>query len=273
MNTFFADSSQRRHDLTFHYIYRDYPILHNHDYWEFFVVITGAYKHTLNDDTSIANTGAGFLIRPNDYHSLRNSTASASHLNILIRDCLMRSVCACLAPALYDALLAEKGVPVFLEELHTKELFNYTALLERYNEDEQNHELVSRLILFSVLEKILYQNRFVDSKKPKWLNELLQLIRSPYNANWQLEDFIRATNYSHSYFTRQFNKYMGCSPIQYLTAEKMARACNYLIHSDMSILEIASTLGYTNLSHFNHVFKSIYNIPPTRYRKLNQNPH
>ena len=273
MNTFFKDSSQYKHDMTFHYIYRDYPLLHNHDYWEFFVVITGVYKHTLNEQAGVVNVNSAYLIRPNDVHSLRNNTASASHLNILIRDRLMRSVCDCLAPGVYGSLLEGNGVPVLLDEIHTKQLFNYTSLLEQYQEDEANYDLVSRLILFFILEKILYQNKFTDSKKPKWLNELLQRINSPYNANWQLDDFIRTTNYSHSYFTRQFNKYMGCSPIQYITNEKMARACNYLIHSDMSILAIASALGYTNLSHFNHIFKATYNVSPTQYRKRNQNPH
>lgn len=214
-------------------------MLHNHDYWEFFVVITGVYKHTLNEQAGVVNVNSAYLIRPNDVHSLRNNTASASHLNILIRDRLMRSVCDCLAPGVYGSLLEGNGVPVLLDEIHTKQLFNYTSLLEQYQEDEANYDLVSRLILFFILEKILYQNKFTDSKKPKWLNELLQRINSPYNANWQLDDFIRTTNYSHSYFTRQFNKYMGCSPIQYITNEKMARACNYLIHSDMSILAIA----------------------------------
>ena len=273
INTFFNDSSQKKHDLTFHYIYRDYPLLHTHDYWEFFVVITGSYKHALNESTSIINTNSAYLIRPNDLHSLRNNSISASHLNILIRDPLMNSACNYLSNNLYNNLLNEQRIPVILDELHTKALFNYTSLLEQYADDETNYNLISRIILFSILDKIIYQNKFLDNKRPNWLNELLQLINSPYNSNWQLEDFIKETHYTHAYFTRQFKKYMGCSPIQYLTTTKMSRACNYLIHSDMSILEIASELGYSSLSHFNHIFKSTHNVSPTVYRKLNQNTH
>lgn len=273
MNTFIQDSSQREHDLHFHYIYRDYPQLHNHDYWEFLVVINGAYKHTLNGCSKVIGKNSAYLIRPGDCHSLVNASAPASHINILIRDCFTRKLCACLSDGLYEKLLSGKELPVTLDDIHTKELFNYTSLLSTNKNDGENYDLVSKMIGFFILEKVIKQNKFADTNKPKWLTDLLQQINSPYNSSWQIEDLLKYTNYSHSYFTRQFNKYMNCPPIRYLTEVKMARACNYLIHSDMSILEIASALGYTNLSHFNHTFKALYHLAPTKYRKNNQTTH
>ena len=44
------------------YHYGDYPELHNHDFWEFAIIVNGSYEHTLNDkkDTLTKNTAVLF---------------------------------------------------------------------------------------------------------------------------------------------------------------------------------------------------------------------
>ena len=41
----FADPSK---DFAYNLLYHDFPILHTHNYWEFLIVLTGQYKHTIN---------------------------------------------------------------------------------------------------------------------------------------------------------------------------------------------------------------------------------
>ncbi len=276
MNSFIADSSQQAHDLTFHLIHRDYPRLHTHDYWEFLVIVSGVYKHTLNGETSVVNKNQAFLIRPQDCHSLvyvSSSSDGQSNLNILIRESLVKEVCSFLSEGLYEQLTTAQKLPILLENSHLKELFNYTSLLQMYLHDDEKYDLLSRMIVFYILEKIVKLNQFTDKDKPEWLRNLLQEINSSETCCFTIENLLEKTNYSHSYFTRQFTKYMGVSPIKYLTEMKMVRAGNFLIHSNMSIIEIAFALGYTNLSHFNHTFKEYYQISPTQYRKEHQNLH
>lgn len=276
MNSFIVDSSQQAHDLTFHLIHRDYPRLHTHDYWEFIVVVSGTYTHVLNGEKLPMNKNQAYLIRPNDCHSLMHtgpSSSEQSNMNILIRECLLKKVCAFLSDGLYERLLSADKLPILLEPSQLKELFHYTSLLQLHLHDDEKYDLLSKMTALFILEKIVKSVDFTDNDKPEWLRSLLEEINASETCNFTIEYFLERTNYSHSYFTRQFTKYMGVSPIKYLTEMKMVRASNFLIHSNMSVIEIAFALGYTNLSHFNHIFKAYYQISPTQYRKEHQRLH
>ena len=72
MNRWEDDSPDITADIDTWLNYKDYPILHDHDYWEFFVVCQGSYKHVINGKTVIVSKNSGYLIRPKDYHALYN---------------------------------------------------------------------------------------------------------------------------------------------------------------------------------------------------------
>ena len=50
----FADPSK---DYAYNLLYHDFPILHNHNYWEFLIVLSGEYKHTINGREELINRG------------------------------------------------------------------------------------------------------------------------------------------------------------------------------------------------------------------------
>ena len=47
----------------------------------------------------------------------------------------------------------------------------------------------------------------------------------------------------------------------------MEVASKLLLESNMSLLEIANTVGYDNLYYFERVFKKKFGIPPGKFRK------
>ena len=60
----------------------------------------------------------------------------------------------------------------------------------------------------------------------------------------------------------------GCPFHKWLLQQRMAKAVELLRHSSMSILEVAQSVGYEGVSQFNVVFKRIYGVTPSRYRKM-----
>ena len=48
---------------------------------------------------------------------------------------------------------------------------------------------------------------------------------------------------------------------------RLHRAAGDIVRSDLGIGEIARRSGYPNLQSFNRIFKSVYGMPPARYRK------
>ncbi|MBX5100625.1 AraC family transcriptional regulator [Rhizobium lentis] len=48
---------------------------------------------------------------------------------------------------------------------------------------------------------------------------------------------------------------------------RLHRAAGEIVRTELTVSEIAKRSGYPNLQSFNRIFKSVYGIPPARYRK------
>ena len=79
-----------------------------------------------------------------------------------------------------------------------------------------------------------------------------------------------ALNYSKAQLNRIFKEHFNLSPHEYLQEYKFRYAQNLLVFSDEKIIDIASKIGYKNLSQFNVIFKRKFNVTPGEYRKKNK---
>ncbi len=74
---------------------------------------------------------------------------------------------------------------------------------------------------------------------------------------------------SQSTLERRFKDYLGCSPKKFITKSKMAKACELLSDSPMTIGEIAGSLGYENQASFTRLFAAELHMTPSKYRDEN----
>lgn len=70
-----------------------------------------------------------------------------------------------------------------------------------------------------------------------------------------------------AYFSRLFSREMGTSFREFLVTVRLDRAKYLLQETDMSVGEIAESLGYDSVFLFSRQFKLRYAIPPSRLRK------
>ena len=63
-----------------------------------------------------------------------------------------------------------------------------------------------------------------------------------------------------------FRNNYNMSLTEYINEVKMKRAKTLLLHSSISVSEIASSLGYCSSSYFTKKFSSYYNSTPSAYR-------
>ena len=71
---------------------------------------------------------------------------------------------------------------------------------------------------------------------------------------------------SNSYFYRIFSQTFGMSPRQYMSSLFLDNAKFLLLDSNKSIEEIASNLGYHDISHLSRQFKRWTGMTPSQYR-------
>lgn len=270
MNRFIDDAQNPNANIDFYQNYKDYPYFHDHDYWEFFIVTKGKYRHVINNKTYNMFINQAFLIRPNDYHALFNIDNDSTHINIMIKSDFLKKLCDSYSLNFYDMLNNHKELFVMLSDSQTRRIINYTSLLKE-DKNKDNKELISNLLLSYIIEKTITSNELFLEESPKWLTDIIYKINQPININWTVNDVLKISNYSHTQFARLFKKYMNCTLKQYLTKVKMSAAHDLLFHSDMNMQDISAYLGYSSLSLFNHAFKDYFSVSPSTYKKqINQ---
>lgn len=260
-------------DVSFHYIYRDFPYLHDHTFWEFLVVTQGEYRNCLNGKNYKMAQNDAFLIRPKDKHAVYSLAPEVAHLNIMFSFPFMEKTAAKFTPRFYDYLLSLPAIPITCSGFEVRKLLDDCAYLRGNIDPKTDVELVDSLIGNMVLGIVANQVGLLRENRPEWLSELLLEINNPNNAAWHVSDVLSAAPYSHSNLAKKFKEYMGMTVVEYLVKTKMGNAQEYLLQSDLSINEIAARLGYQSVTNFSATFRKEIGESPAQYRKsrLNKN--
>ena len=248
------------------YHYGDYPELHNHDFWEFAIIVKGSYEHTLNEKKNILAKNTAVLLRPQrDSHYLISNSSDGTILNIRLYTSFVKDFCAGISETFYDELMKNERMIFLLTEGQIKKIIDYTSFIKS-NPSDTNKSSIFFLASY-IFEKVFSQYNFLNSEQPQWLTTLFLKIYSPENINWTVKDVVNNTPFSQSHLIRLFKQYTGKTLVEYLTEIKMQRACELLTYTNGSILSIAMMLGYSDSSHLNRTFKKYYGISPTQYKK------
>ena len=100
-----------------------------------------------------------------------------------------------------------------------------------------------------------------------WLQSLRDSLDERYAAPIDIAAIARETGVHPVHLTRQFRRAYGLNIGDYVHHRRIQQACRLLRESNISIAEIAGSLGYTDQSHFTKIFGAITGRTPARYRR------
>ncbi len=84
---------------------------------------------------------------------------------------------------------------------------------------------------------------------------------------WTVAQLAKVAALSRSTFFERFNRAVGVAPMEYLLGWRMALAKNLLLRADVSVAEVASSVGYSSASTFSVAFTRHAGMPPTHYAR------
>jgi AraC-like DNA-binding protein len=99
------------------------------------------------------------------------------------------------------------------------------------------------------------------------LRKLLQLIE--FDPLAKTSDWALAFNLSPSHIQHLFKQATGMALGRAIAEKRLQKAAHLLVNTNMSIKEIASTIGYEHTSSFTRAFEKRFEQPPRRYRMQN----
>ena len=91
-------------------------------------------------------------------------------------------------------------------------------------------------------------------------------IRKHYREKIYLEDMAETIGLSPSYLSRMFKQETGGCLQDAINEERVFRAANLLLYSELSLSEIAVYVGFPNQSYMGKIFRKLKNVTPKTYR-------
>ena len=98
------------------------------------------------------------------------------------------------------------------------------------------------------------------------ISKALRYLIAHFREAVRLEEVLPLTGMSRPTFARQFKKHSGRTFSEFLNRLRLQAACHELDESDRSVLDIALSSGFTQVSFFNRLFRRILRCSPSAYR-------
>ncbi len=91
-------------------------------------------------------------------------------------------------------------------------------------------------------------------------------VRKHYREKIYLDDVAQSIGISPTHLSKLFKKETGQCLQDYINEERVYRASNLLMYSDLSLMEIAEYVHFPSQSYFGKIFKQFKNVSPRAFR-------
>lgn len=99
-----------------------------------------------------------------------------------------------------------------------------------------------------------------------YVNTTLQIIHHHYHEQLMVEDIAKELSINRSYLSSVFKEYTGHSVQKYLSIFRITKAMDKLQNTNLTIKEIASSVGFSDPRYFSRLFRKEKSITPKEYR-------
>jgi YesN/AraC family two-component response regulator len=154
--------------------------------------------------------------------------------------------------------------------IHPHELFEGKNMYEELSQIRDTERIVKWFTHDVVGPFIQKLEGRMNIELKRVIEKVVTKIQENYGDDISLESCADEVGTNPYSLSKAFKQMVGINFIDYLTQLRIDKAKELLINTDIKINDIAESVGYRH-SYFNRIFKKQIGIPPSQYRKLNQN--
>lgn len=151
------------------------------------------------------------------------------------------------------AMLSMLGTRIY-KEMHVMDSASLLAIeglsLELFAELSRHPDLVS------------------ERRLPRWLERAKEILHAHFSETLGLATIAKTVGVHPVHLAREFRKFYGCTPGEYLRALRIEFACRKLSTSAMALVEISLAAGFSHQAHFSRLFKRQIGLTPSEFRSL-----
>ena len=253
-----------------------FPV-HYHDYVEIVYMCSGSTTHVIDGDKIVLKNGellflcqsakqeilpakkddiaVNFIVKPEFFdHTLKMIGEEDTPLRTFIIDCLKNKR----TKTSYLHFKVADVVPVqnLIENLI------WTLIYETPNK-RSIHQITMGLLF---LQLIGYSERIIHNNPSEEITvKALGYIEENYKDG-SLTELSKLIHYDISSISREIKNKTGKTYTELIQEKRLSQVCFLLKNTNMTIEEIASNVGYENISFFYRLFKKRYGTSPKKYK-------
>ncbi|MEX1307563.1 MAG: AraC family transcriptional regulator [Eubacteriales bacterium] len=144
-------------------------------------------------------------------------------------------------------------------------LINTIILLNKASDDLYFSKISYLMQVFELLEG---NSKPQDSRSIKYVhfNNAVEFVQKNYSIQISVNDIAKYVGVERKYLSYIFKTMSNTSPKQYLTTTRLNRAAIMLTESNLSIQEVAYSVGYSDPLLFSKSFKNAYGVCPRDFK-------
>ncbi|MHA6483488.1 AraC family transcriptional regulator [Paenibacillus sp. strain BS8-2] len=145
-------------------------------------------------------------------------------------------------------------------------------IYKEMNENQAGYELAVAAHIKSILLLLVRHDsqRKLDYNDIQLTNRLqptIDYVESRLGDKLSIVEASGMVNMSYTHFIKTFKKTFGMSFTDFVTYKRIKKAEQLLLTSDLSIAEVAQTVGISNIGHFYNLFRRHNQCSPKQFRE------
>lgn len=246
--------------------------MHDHDFDEIMIVLSGNGWHLLNDEPHFITCGELFYIKAEDHHAyeqvdglyltniLFRSDRASSRYDFL--DVMRRSA---------DSAQGARRHWQVTEDV----LARIKPLVETLEQEASRSDPLSDVMseaLFNQIAVLLSRSQFATDAQglpnSARLGHVLNYLRHNCTEDIDLETVAQRFGYSSRSFSRLFREATATTPHNYLVKLRLSKAMRALRATNDSVTDIAFACGFNDSNYFSYSFSRMTGMAPSEYRRM-----
>lgn len=148
----------------------------------------------------------------------------------------------------------------------------FMQIHECHKHKEPYYYVKLKSLFFEFFYELLMGNYLIPADTQQHKNiavmkQVFDYIRNHYSEPLTVSELTALSHYSENYFMKLFKEYTGKTLISYINDFRLEQSKTLLLHTDLSITDIALRTGFNSTSYFIKKFQEANGSSPHKYRK------
>lgn len=252
---------------------------HTHNYVEVIYMCSGSTHHKINGNDVILETGELLFLNQNALQEIYPAGRSDIAVNFIILPeffdsalKMMESGENLLREFIVDSLRGEKNTSGFLH-FKVADVLPVQNLVENLiwtiQNKQPNRRSINQVTMGLLFLQLMNQMDKIETdhadEEQKFVIKVLGYIEEHYKDG-ELSDLAAKMHYDVYWMSREIKKQTGMTYTELIQQRRLSQAAYLLLHTRMSVMDTALSVGYENISYFHRIFRQKYGMTPRKYR-------